>query len=92
MKTLIIGGGVVGYNIAARLVDEGHDVTILDPDQTALDRITSHLDVRGLSGFGSQPRALIDADVVNTQMVVAVTNSDEVNVLARQRAVQMRAV
>ena len=86
MKTLIIGGGVVGYNIASRLVEEGHDVTVVDADPSALERIDSHLDVSIIRGFGSRPDVLADADVKNVEMVVAVTNSDEVNMVACMNA------
>ena len=51
MKTLIIGGGIVGYNIAARLVEEGHDVTVVDEDDETLERVSSHLDVQVVKGF-----------------------------------------
>ena len=44
-KTIIIGAGVVELNIASRLVDEGHDVTVVDTNQAALDRISNTIDV-----------------------------------------------
>ena len=91
MKTLIIGGGVVGAKIADRLVREGHDVTIVDPDSIALERISSHLDVRVVSGSGALPRVLHDANMKNTDMVVAVTNSDEINIVACMNAGMLRS-
>ncbi|MEE2788770.1 MAG: Trk system potassium transporter TrkA [Myxococcota bacterium] len=82
MKTLIIGAGVVGFNIAERLSQEGHDVTVVESNSRALDRIKEHLDVRGLRGYGSQPDILMKAGIGDAEMIVAVTDSDEVNMIA----------
>ena len=82
MRTIIIGAGVVGLNIASRLVDEGHDVTVVDTDQGALDRISNSLDVNTVRGHGSHPKVLLSAMIQTAQMIVSVTDSDEVNMIA----------
>ena len=82
MKTIIIGAGVVGLNIASRLVDEGHDVTVVDTNQAALDRISNTIDVNTVRGHGSHPKVLLSALIQTAQMIVSVTDSDEVNMIA----------
>ena len=85
MKTLIIGAGVVGFNIADRLAPRD-DVTVIEAQAAALDRITDQLDVRGLRGFGSQPNVLIRGGIESADMLVAATNSDEANMAACMNA------
>lgn len=82
MKILIVGAGEVGYNIAARLVDEGHDVVLIERDETLLARATESLDIQGLRGHGARPTVLEEAGIAEAGMLVAVTNSDEVNMVA----------
>ena len=48
MKTLVIGAGIVGINIADRLVEEGHDVTLIEPDSMRLKEVTDQLDIGGI--------------------------------------------
>ena len=86
MKTLIIGAGIVGANIAVRLVEEGHDVTLIDPDAGRLKEVTDQLDAGGLCGHGSHPRTLKLAGIESVDMVIAVTDSDEVNMMACMNA------
>lgn len=82
MKILIVGAGEVGFNIAARLVEEGHDVVIVERDETMLARATEHLDVQGLRGHGARPKVLEEAGIATADMLVAVTDLDEVNMVA----------
>lgn len=82
MKTLVIGAGIVGINIADRLVEEGHDVTLIEPDSMRLKEVTDQLDIGGVCGHGSHPKVLRRAGVEDADMVVAVTDSDEVNIMA----------
>lgn len=82
MRILIVGAGEVGFNIAARLVDEGHDVMIVDRDEDRLNRATDTLDVQGLRGHGARPNILEEAGIAQADMLVAVTNTDEVNMVA----------
>lgn len=81
-----MGAGQVGFNIAARLVGEGHDVTIVDRDEDRLAHATEVLDIQGLRGHGARPAVLEEAGVANADMIVAVTDLDEVNMIACQTA------
>ena len=89
MRTLIIGAGVVGANIASRLVEEGHDVTVIDADAHRLKEVMDHLDVGGVRGHGSYPQILRSVGIEHVDMVVAVTDSDEVNMVACMNAAHL---
>lgn len=82
MKIVVVGAGEVGFNIAARLVGEGHDVVLVERDETVLNRATEGLDIQGLRGHGARPRVLEEAGIADADMLVAVTDSDEVNMVA----------
>ena len=82
MKIVIVGGGQVGFNIASRLVEEGHDVVLVERDETILERATDELDIQGVRGHGARPGVLRQAGLDSAAMLVAVTDSDEVNMVA----------
>lgn len=82
MKIVVVGAGEVGFNIAARLVGEGHDVVLIERDERILTRATEGLDIQGLRGHGARPRVLEEAGIKDADMLVAVTDSDEVNMVA----------
>jgi len=82
VKILVAGAGEVGFNIAAKLVHEGHDVVLVERDETALQRATEGLDIQGLRGHGARPSVLEEAGIAEVDMLVAVTDSDEVNMVA----------
>lgn len=82
MKTIIVGAGQVGFEIAARLAAEGHDVVVVERDAEALARTTEALDVQGLRGHGARPAVLEEAGITECGMLLAVTDSDEVNIVA----------
>lgn len=79
---MVVGAGEVGFNIAARLVGEGHDVVLIERDEGILNRATEGLDIQGLRGHGARPRVLEEAGIKDADMLVAVTDSDEVNMVA----------
>ncbi|MCK9218132.1 MAG: Trk system potassium transporter TrkA [Firmicutes bacterium] len=81
MRIIIIGAGKVGYNLALNLSKEKHDVIIIDNDQNVIDKADENLDVFCIKGNGVSTGALQDADVYNTDLLIAVTNSDEVNMV-----------
>ncbi len=81
MKVLIVGAGAVGFNIAKQLSKEGHDISVVDKDPELVQRITEKLDVFVLSGDASLPSVLEAAGIIDAQMVLAVTTSDEVNIV-----------
>jgi len=86
MKIIILGAGQVGAGLAFSLVRENNDITIVDTDESRLRELQDRIDIRSVIGNGSHPRVLIRAGVEDADMVVAVTNSDEVNMIACQIA------
>jgi trk system potassium uptake protein TrkA len=86
MKVIICGAGRVGFGIASRLASENNDVTVVDTSSSLIRKITTDLDVKGLVGHGSDPLILRQAGVENADMIIAVTHTDEVNMVACQVA------
>ena len=82
MKVIIIGAGEVGYHIADVLSREGIDTVVIDRDEERLREIAETLDVQTVVGSGSSPEVLKRAEITNADMVVAVTDSDETNMIA----------
>ncbi len=82
MKILIIGAGNAGEQLALRLCEEKHSVVMIDSDPDALANAESKLDILTVCGLGSSPRVLADAQIETCQLMIAVTNDDEVNILA----------
>ena len=81
MKIIIIGNGKVGYTLAEQLSIANHDLTIIDRDLPALQRAEGSLDVMCISGNGASIRTLMEAGARQSDLVIAVTNSDEVNIV-----------
>lgn len=86
MKIIILGAGQVGSSVAASLSREENDITVVDLDPARLQNLQDKLDIRGLVGNASHPRVLIRAGAEDADMIVAVTNSDEINMIACQVA------
>jgi|APTNR8051073442_1049403.scaffolds.fasta_scaffold00042_30 trk system potassium uptake protein TrkA len=82
MRILIIGAGNAGRHLAGKLSEERHDIVIVDNDAAALQEIASQYDIQTIHGEGSSPRVLEEAGLSKTDLVVAVTDRDEVNILA----------
>jgi trk system potassium uptake protein TrkA len=82
VKIIIVGAGEVGYHFAEWLAQEKKEVVVIDINPEALRRISDHLDVQILQGSGSNPRDLEEAGLKNANIILAVTNSDEVNLIA----------
>ncbi len=82
MKITVIGAGKVGMEITRRLYEEGHDLVLIEKDENKLDRIQGRLDVLAIRGSGSSAKVLKSPDVAGSDLMVAVTNSDEVNMIA----------
>ncbi len=80
MKIVIVGCGKVGFTLAETLSSEGHDISVIDVNEDALSRLSS-LDVSTVKGNGSSYRVLQDANVHDSDILIAVTNKDEVNLL-----------
>ena len=86
MKAIIIGAGEVGFHIAKLLTDQGNDVVLIDESEAACSRVNEQLDLQTLRGSGASPRLLKTAGIDEANLIIAVTNSDEINMLACQIA------
>ncbi len=82
MKVIIVGGGEVGFHIAQRLSSENQDVVLIDKDPQRANRINEELDVQALVGSGTSPRMLKTSGIMDADMLVAATDSDEANLIA----------
>lgn len=82
MKILIVGAGAVGFNLAKQLSKEGHDISVVEKSQDLVRRISEKLDVCVVSGSASSPTILEEAGIEDTDILLAVTNSDEINMVA----------
>ena len=82
MKVIIVGAGEVGFHIAQRLSEEHQDVVLIDRNPEQIKRVADNLDVQALLGSGTSPKILKDTDIKNADMLVAATNSDEVNLIS----------
>ncbi len=81
-KIIILGAGEVGLQLAKRLSTEGKAVVVIDHKQERLDNITKSVDVQTLLGSGSSPSILKEAGISDATCFLAVTNNDEVNLVA----------
>jgi len=82
MHIIILGAGEVGYHIARHLSEEKHDVVLIDRDPKKIQRLSENLDVQTFWGSGTSPQMLRDAGIEDAEMLVAATDSDEVNLIA----------
>nr|MCS5613546.1 NAD-binding protein [Candidatus Poribacteria bacterium] len=81
MRILIAGAGIVGNNLAEQLSEEGHDIAIIDEDDEKIRRISDTLDVMSVCGNACMPSVLVKAGIRDMEMVIAVTNKDEINLM-----------
>ncbi len=87
MNIIILGAGQVGSSVAEALAREEHnDISVVDIDEKILNRLQDRLDIRTVQGMGSYPRVLRRAGADDADMLIALTNSDEVNMAACQVA------
>jgi len=86
MKIIILGAGQVGASVAANLCNEPNDITVVDRNPACLQALQVRLDLRGVVGHGSHPDILARAGAQDADMIIAVTNSDETNMIACQVA------
>jgi trk system potassium uptake protein TrkA len=84
MKILILGAGQVGASVAATLAREDDDVTLVDTDNSNLLKLQDHYDIRTIQGEASHPDVLARAGAEDADLILAVTNSDETNMVACQ--------
>ena len=86
MKIIILGAGQVGGTLAEHLANEQNDITIIDTRAERLKELQDRLDIRTVVGHGSHPNVLRQAGADDADMLVAVTNKDEDNMVACQIA------
>lgn len=86
MKIIILGAGQVGGTLAISLAGEDNDITVVDTNPKKLRALQDHLDLRTIVGYGSHPHILRQAGAEDADMVIAVTTSDETNMIACQVA------
>lgn len=86
MKIIVCGGGQVGFSIIRYLSTHDNDVTVIDSSEEVINLISTTLDVRGMLGFASHPDVLARAGIADADMIIAVTQFDEVNMIACQIA------
>lgn len=86
MKIIILGAGQVGSSVAAALASENNDITVVDTDQAKLKDLAERLDIRTVQGHASLPSVLGHAGAEDADLIIAVTSSDEVNLIACEMA------
>ena len=82
MRIIIIGAGEVGYHIAQRLAVENKEVVVIDLDDGALRKLAEGSDLQTIKGSGSSPNVLEQAGIAQADILLAVTDSDEINLIA----------
>tara|TARA_Y100001954_G_scaffold238583_1_gene306853 strand:- start:24362 stop:25732 length:1371 start_codon:yes stop_codon:yes gene_type:complete len=82
LRIIIIGAGEVGYHIARRLAVENKEVVVIDTSSEALRKLAEASDVQTIRGSGSSPKVLEDAGIARADIFLAVTDSDEINLIA----------
>lgn len=92
MRVIVCGAGQVGTTIARHLASEGMSVTVIDTDQQQVRRVDESYDVRGVVGYASHPATLREAGAKDADLLIAVTRSDEVNMVACQVAYSLFGV
>lgn len=92
MKVIIIGAGKVGYTLAMQLTLDGNDITIIDQNSKALAKVEDTLDVMPLKGNGISTSTLLEAGCNEIDLLIAVTGSDEVNMLCCLTAKKLGAL
>lgn len=91
MNIIIVGCGKIGFSVVADLVKEGHDITVIDTDNPTVEEITNMYDCMGVCGNGVDCTVLESAGVSQAELVIAVTASDELNMLCCYLSKEMGA-
>ena len=82
MKIMVVGCGKVGLSVIKSLIAEGHDLTVMDNDPSVISEVTNIYDVMTICGSGTDYEALTEAEVDTAELFIAVTGSDEFNMLS----------
>ncbi|RKZ66326.1 MAG: Trk system potassium transporter TrkA, partial [Gammaproteobacteria bacterium] len=86
MNIIILGAGQVGASVAENLASEANDITLVDSNSTLLNDLNDRLDIQTVVGHASYPDVLKKAGISDADMLIAVTKSDETNIVACQVA------
>jgi trk system potassium uptake protein TrkA len=89
MKIIILGAGQVGGSVAESLVSEQNDITVVDVEPMRLRALQDRLDLRTVAGSASHPSVLMEAGIEDADLLIAVTQSDETNLVACKLAARM---
>ena len=89
MKIIILGAGQVGGTVAESLVSEQNDITVVDTDPARLHALQDRLDLRTVTGSAAHPSVLTEAGIDDADLLIAVTQSDETNLVACKLAARM---
>ena len=81
LRIIIVGCGKVGSTLIERLDQEGHDITIIDQNPSKITEITNQYDIMGIVGNGASYNVQKEAGIDNADLIIAVTGSDELNLL-----------
>lgn len=81
LNIIIVGCGKVGITLAEQLSREGHDITIVDKDASTIQAVAAQFDIMGIVGNGASYSLLMEAGIESADLVIAVTESDELNLL-----------
>lgn len=81
MNIIVVGCGKVGITLAEHLDQEGHDIVVVDNRASAIDSVTNFMDVMGIVGSGASYHVLLEAGIEKADLLIAVTGSDELNLL-----------
>mgnify|MGYP000201063861 FL=1 len=81
MKIIIVGCGKVGTTLAEQLNRENHDITLIDTNEEAIQNISNSADVMGVTGNGAVYQVQMEAGIQDADLLIATTNSDELNML-----------
>jgi trk system potassium uptake protein len=92
MKIIIIGAGKVGYTLAENLAEEQNDVTVIDKNIHALEKVEDSLDVMCIKGNGVSANILLEAGIDSADLLIAVTGSDEINMVCCLTAKKLGAL
>ena len=81
LNIIIVGCGKVGATLIEQLRKEGHDITIIDQNAKKVNEIANYYDIMGLAGNGASYNVQMEAGIAEADLIIAVTNSDELNLL-----------
>ena len=84
MNIIICGAGRVGFTIAKQLTEQNHSITIIDQSSEDIQKISDSLDVKAIVGKATMPSVLEKAHNDETDMIIAVTKNDEINIRTKK--------